>query len=282
MLDKSRLTQEQILQDEPSILEALNTPDGFAIYQDILKPTNPDLWQKLADQHRMSQPTQSPTDKLRGSSKDQARHVAGKLARLMLATPSDPDLKTHSSRRPSTAQHAQANTSMPLAFMDWMDPMSAAASTGTTNNDAWRTQRKNNKSKEKETEKQTVMRHEAIDTQDFSPCPPGRSRLTGTTITTNNNDNINDKWYISAEPVPRTDTERPDAPVRHNSHATTTASDQSMWPEGDSLGNWQDVKRPVDPRLRGGAEKAEKLKLRRKKSMPWRSVVYGDAMHFHG
>jgi hypothetical protein len=279
MFDNSNLTQEQILKDEFSILEALNTTDGFAIYQDMLKSTNSDLWQKLADQHHMAQTMHSPTNKPRGSSIDQARQVAGKIARLMLAAPSDPDLKTYSTRRPSDAQ---PNTSMPLAFMDWMDPMSAAASSGTTNNDAWRVQRKNNKPKE--AEKHVVMRHEAIDTIDtidFAPHSSVPSRLTGTAATANDR---NAQWYTghhtAPAPAPQVHAERPGPPIRRNSHATTTASDQSMWPEGDSLGNWQDVKRPVDPHLRGGAGKAEKVKA--KKSKPWRSVMYGEAMHFHG
>jgi hypothetical protein len=226
----------------------METTDGYAIYQDMLKPTKPGLWQKLDEQHRR----QSATEKPRDSSLDQARQVAGKIARFVLAAPSDPDLKTYSTRRPSNAQNPAVHTSISLSRMDWMDPMSAAASTSITNNDAWRTQRKKDK----------VVQQHAVPTNQASP-----SRLTGTTAAPGI-----PPWWTAANV-----NERPDAPVRSNSRGTTTASEESMWPEGDSLGNGRDVRRPVEPQLRGGAGTEKK----KKKSKPWRNVLYGETMHFH-
>jgi hypothetical protein len=261
----------------------------------MLAPTNPSLWQTLSDKHRSAQ---NP-DKSRNSSFDQARQVAGKIARFMLAAPSDPDLKTHSTRRPSDGSFGSASSALALA--GWMDPMNVAAAGGVINNEAWRTRRKKKKSEEKHVYAHEKHAHERIETHDFAApgpaqltgtpaaAPPSNSsanhssRLTGTTAVPSH---TNTTYYTKPNP-PRPPPERPPRhdfhpPLeRRASHTTsTTASHISMWPEGDSQGNWHDVTRPV---LRGGdgrMEKREKKKAKVKK--PWISALYGEAMHFHG
>jgi hypothetical protein len=262
----------------------------------MLAPTNPSLWQTLSEKHNAAQ---NP-DKSRGSSFDQARQVAGKIARFMLAAPSDPDLKTHSTRRPSNGSFGSASSALALA--GWMDPMNVAAAGGVINNEAWRTRRK------KKSEEKHVYAHERIETHDFAT--PGPAQLTGTpaaappstssanhssrlTGTTTVPSHTNTTYYTKPNPPPERPVRHntrplPERPARHDFHppperrathtASTTASQISMWPEGDSQGNWHDVTRPV---LRGGDGRMEK-RDKKKAKKPWMSALYGEAMHFHG
>jgi hypothetical protein len=264
----------------------------------MLKQTDPSLWQRLSKKHHATHSSDQP----RGSSLDQARQVAGRIARFMLAAPSDPDLKTHSTRRPSNASHVSGNT---LMMVGLMDPINVAAAGGVINNEAWRTRRR---TQEKE---KHAHEHERSATSDSITHPPAApSRLSGTTPATPHSNSDNNNYYgtsriagttvvpkntnynYSTKPHPpperpvrhdsypsleiplRRDSHlAPELPVRRDSHyalerpgtvrrtTTTTASEVSMWPEGDSQGNWYDV---VMPRLRGGAGKKEK-KAKKKK-----------------
>jgi hypothetical protein len=257
----------------------------------MLRTTEPELWHRLDEQHQMSKAAQMPIQKPRESSFDQARHAAGKLARLLLASPSDPDLKTHSSRKPAYGKSARITTSVPHT---WMDPMAAAAFTGSQDNEAWRTRKKRDKGK---SGANGPTAKEEVDTRYFAhsgalSSGAGISGLTGTTAVKS------DGHWTGPTAVPSSrvaqSTEQPhnqhsndlesllyagsDSALHQPNHATTTVSDESMWPQGDSQGNWHVPKRAARPGLRGGEGKKEK----KKKRSPWLNVHHTEAMRFFG
>jgi hypothetical protein len=241
----------------------------------MLNTTNPELWQKLVEQHLMAQTMQTPIPKSRQSSLTQARTVAGKITRFLLAAPSDPELKTYSTRRPLEA--VLPADSIPLA---WMDPMAAATFTGARNNEAWRTRRKKDKSKGK-----APATSEGISTHDFAPSGAAQSRLTGTTAV-----NSNTHWTGTTVVPPA----RPTGPTQHphwpnnvipvsdvrrrHSPGTNVASEVSMWPEGDSQGNWHVARRPREPKIRGGGEGEGGTKGHKKSKSAWRDILRAEVM----
>jgi hypothetical protein len=188
-----------------------------------------------------------------------------------------------------------------------MDPINVAAAGGVINNEAWRTRRRT-----QEREKY-AHEHERSDTRDSftRPLPGPPSRMSGTTSAAphSNSDNNGTSRITGTTAVPGDFISRshtapnrpPERPVRHDSYpplevplrrdshlapeqpgtvrrtTTTTASEVSMWPEGDSQGNWYDV---VRPKLRGGAGKKEKKVKKKKVKEPSTSAMYGEAMHF--
>ncbi|KAL5120531.1 hypothetical protein ACEQ8H_001549 [Pleosporales sp. CAS-2024a] len=83
-----------MISDERCILQAMSTSGGYAMYHDMLHTTQPILWQRLQDQHRLAQTMQQKpacTRPCRSSSrKSAARKAGGKIARFFLAhAPSD-------------------------------------------------------------------------------------------------------------------------------------------------------------------------------------------------
>jgi hypothetical protein len=248
----------------------------------------------------------------------------------MLAAPSDPDLKTYSTRRPSNASHISGNS---LMMVGLMDPINVAAAGGVINNEAWRTRRR---TQEREKHAHEYERGHTRDSGTRRVAAPpsrisgttsaaphsnsngnGTSRMTGTTAVPNNsNPNyparpnypperpVRHDYHPAPERPPRHDSYPPlEVPLRHDSHfaperplrhgsrpaperpsvvrrpTATIVSEVSMWPESDSQGNWYDV---VRPRLRGGAGKKEKKEQKRKAKEPWKSAMYGEAMHSLG
>jgi hypothetical protein len=213
----------------------------------MLNTTNPELWKELVEQHRMAPNMPTPIPK---SSLDQTRTIVGKITRFILAVPSDPELKTRSTRKPLEAVLDNAN--IPLA---WMDPMAAATFAGSTTNEAWRTRRKKDKGRVK-----APVASEGISTQDFAPLGTAQSRLTDTTAIDSNS-----HWTTTTAVPPA----RPAGPIsqphrlysndsvndaqKYHSGDVTAASEVSMWPENDSQGNWYDAKRPRELASRGGS-----------------------------
>jgi hypothetical protein len=150
-----------------------------------------------------------------------------------------------------------------------MDPMAVARFTGVQDDDAWRARPKKDKKKKEEDKDKGTTKMDL-----FTP-PPNHhdtsrnSALTGTTAV-----NITSHWTRTAAPVehrysaasiPASDA----AALRRHSH-TTAASAESMWPEGDSRGNWMDVK---VPRLRGGGKP-------KKRRMQWFNASYTETLLF--
>jgi hypothetical protein len=264
---KSALTFYQILADESSILEALNDPNGYAIYHDLLSTTNPTLWSRLESQHGQAQiqiiQARPTTDrpKSRESSLKSARRVGGKIARFILAAPSDPDLKTFSSRR-----HVDWNTtSMPLPWMDPMAMVGLSSPIDIDGEESWtfRSLQKKAPSRDKGKAK-SEPGGETTTGYEFLAAGPAiavqvakRAAATGKNIKTH--------WTgTTAAPQPL---DRPTKPTRqlpsfnpaynaYKRHSTTesiantdNATEVSLWPEGDSEGNWTIPKRVT---MRGG------------------------------
>jgi hypothetical protein len=258
---KPDLTRHQILTDEPLILDAIKDPDAYAIYYDLLHTTQPELWQRLEERHQLGKRVLATGQTSRTPSFDQARHVAGKFARSILATPSDPDLKTYSTRKETRTERIRAAPSIPQT---WMDPMAAARFTGVQDDEAWRTRPKKAK-KKTEKEKGKTMMHFLGSLPNLHDTSRS-SALTGTTVvnsTTRKAAPVEHRY--SATSVSSSDK----AASRRHSLATAVSA-ESMWPKGDSQGNWWDVKVPG---LRGGG----KPKWRR---MQWFNTSYTEAMLF--
>jgi hypothetical protein len=255
------LTRRQILTDEPAILDAIKDPDAYAIYYDLLHTTRPELWERLEEQHQLGKGI-LPTDRSsRTSSRDQARHVAGRFARFILAAPSDPDLKTHSTRKQT---HDQSTRAVPSTPQTWMNPMAAAYFIGVQDDETWRTRpKREEKKKDKEYGKTKIHLFGSTPNQHNMS---KSSALIGTTAA---NSMVRTaapaEHRHSAMSVPFSNVT---ASPRHS--LATAASAESMWPEGDSQGNWWDVK---VPRPKDGGKP-------RKRRMQWLNANYTEAMLF--
>ncbi|KAF1921942.1 hypothetical protein BDU57DRAFT_511019 [Ampelomyces quisqualis] len=261
-----------ILEDEPSIFRAITTPDGYAIYHDLLNTTNPVLWQKLVEQLHNAQTPQSPTPKSRESSFDQARHAVGKMARFVLATPSDPELKTFSTRMKSP----EAVTAHGM-FLSLMDPKTAGMLTSGAETESRSAMREKErtiaKANIKGKGKAPAVEPKGVDMNNIGTA--SQSRLTGTTALNNGRSTTapgTNRQSYASNTVPE--------PARPHSHGvgTTAVSAETMWPEGDSQGGWRDVSRPVGSRLRGGADKSKS----KKSKSAWFNVSMAQAMLLHG
>ncbi|KAH7389578.1 hypothetical protein DE146DRAFT_170129 [Phaeosphaeria sp. MPI-PUGE-AT-0046c] len=242
----------------------------------------------------MAQNMQTPSVASRSSSLDQARHVAGKIARFVLAVPSDPELKTHSMRR-GNGSDIGSGIDLPIP---WMDPLAMAGLTEMAGSEAggdeeWRKRRKKGKGKEKATSPTTPP---VTDSYDVAiPSGPTHSRITTSTAVDSNGhltgptattppsrllQSIQQAYPpIKTFPGPR-DLTIPSA----SGVATTEASQQSLWPEGDSQGNWWVPKGSKGLRLRGGkgSEKKGKRERKNKKKTPWLEGWKAEAMYVNG
>lgn len=284
----------QILTDEFAMLEALNNPNGYTIYHDMLHTTNPPLWSRLEEQHRQAQilQLQSSTTAIiqkpsRDSSLKSARRVGGKIARFILAAPSDPNLKTYSTRR----QINWDTSSMPLA---WMDPMAAVALSSPTNDDSgsgstWTSSSMEKKEKEKIKGKGKAQSEPGVVVarHDFAPPASTSAMVTNTT-----SPNTKSRWTRKTAIPPPIPLDRPTKPTRqlpsfnpaYNAYkrhsvtssvaATDTGTEVSLWPEGDSEGNWTIPRRPV---MRGGdgggaGEGVKEKKLKKKEEKEKRKM----------
>ncbi|KAF2833622.1 hypothetical protein CC86DRAFT_12305 [Ophiobolus disseminans] len=198
----------------------MKTANGYAIYKHIYQTTQPSTWQSLVAKHsRTTNPTAttSPTrprtpSSASSSSFDRARHATGKIARFILAVPSDPAYKTHSNRAPDI------NPRQFAAAMPWLNPMAVEAFAGA---DTWIPQNKRDKGKGREVAR---LGAEGVEEMDFAPAT------------------------AAAAHVPPTSPERTlDAPPALPRESEVSGG--SAWPESDSQGNWYDAGKA---RLRGG------------------------------
>lgn len=183
----------------------MHTLDGYMIYHDLLQPTKPDLWQQLDAYHQQQlYAAQIAANKPPKSSWDQGVHVAGKIARFLLAAPSDPELKTYSNRRPRG-----------FSEMHGKDKGKGRATEFSGD-------------KEPQLDVNT-MRSEFYSSELGNPSAVGQpsSHWTGAAL--------------ENQPGPSS------SRARRNSFETG----MSMWPEGDSQGNWRVAKGPA---LQGGKE----------------------------
>jgi hypothetical protein len=241
----------------------MSTPDGYAIYHDMLHTTQPALWQRLEEQHRLAQTMQNPVpvQRSRESSLKSARRVGGKIARFILAVTSDPDLKTYSTKRDSMGLDGfWSNQAM---AMPWMDPMTAAAYTipMTEPQAIKRTDKGKGKAMAK-----PESDHERIARQDFAPVGAtavnSNSRFTGTTAVNSN------ARFTGSTLTRRLPSFNPAFNAFHRypiEPAATEITDQSSWPEGDSQGNWRDARHPRPkprPNIRGGASSSDSFILK--------------------
>jgi hypothetical protein len=100
------LTLQQILTNEKDIKQAIQRPTGYAIYSSLLRIRDPETWQ------RVFEPTKTyphlgiitSTSQQHGTEQETSTlwflRKIGRGLRYMLAAPSAPDLKTHSSSHP--------------------------------------------------------------------------------------------------------------------------------------------------------------------------------------
>lgn len=186
------------------------------------------------------------------------------MARFVLATPSDPELKTFSTRMKSLDEVTADGMSPPLPIYATMLISSAAAS---QNGRAKPTKSKG---------KVPALEPEFIDTKDFATAT--HSRLTGTTAVNNSRWTTAPDKHFQSYP----DNAVPGPVRRHTQGAgATDVSRQTMWPEGDSQDGWRDVSRPVGgSRLRGGGVEGKKKK--KKGRFEWFNVSRAQAMLLHG
>lgn len=211
-----------------SILNAMNTSDGYAVYQDMLHTTDPALWQRLEDQYRLIHAIQHPIPASYKSDLKSARRVGGKIGRFLLAAPSDPDLKTHSTKRkpPSFWNTPSIPTHL-------LTPKTGRKGKGRADPPS-----------------------EGIARQDIAAITSSTSKHAGTTAITPTPSTTSSK---TSTPKPKTRTLASFNPA-FNVYARPPVSvvaetDHSLWPEGDSRGNWRDVRAPkpkLGPTMRGG------------------------------
>ena len=264
--------------------------NGYAIYHDLLHTTRPASWQRLLAEHTrptnplaaLDKPRKSSSSSFDRSSYERVRHATGRLARLLLATPSDPELKTYSKRAPPDINPRQ----FAAAAMPWLNPMAMSAYAGATSDQTWTSSNKKDKGKQREVR---PIAAEGIGEHDFAPSvvaptTTAPSRLPASTVA-----NSNTRW-TGTTAVPSTQAVRaaehdmrkyeagnnllqPPANIQ-----ASVVSEESAWPESDSQGNWFDAKKA---RLRGGGKskkdkkKEEEKKVRRWVVTPERS----EAMH---
>jgi hypothetical protein len=248
----------------------MNDPNSYAIYHELISTTNPTLWSRLESQHGQAQikiiqarPTTTLTQMPRDSSSlKSARRIGGRIARFIFAAPSDPDLKTFSKRKVMDWD----TTSMPLP---WMDPMAMVGLSSPINIDggeSWTFGSLKNKDKDKSKVKgkakpepggESVTGYEFLASSDQAA--KSKAMVTGTFSKSKT------RWTgTTAVPTPL---DRPTKPTRqlpsfnpaYNAYrrsissavGTDAATEEILWPEGDSKGNWTIPKRAV---MRGGDE----------------------------
>ncbi|KAF2035570.1 hypothetical protein EK21DRAFT_107091 [Setomelanomma holmii] len=244
--------------DEAGILTAMNSPEGYAIYHDLLSTIKPSLWRKLNAQHHNVQnhsntpsPSVSISIKSRESSLDQARHVAGKIARFVLAAPSDPDLKTYSSR--------QAVLFSPMG----VPIMAGGKGTGAQ---VWGVKEKDKKDKGKEKLVGLVV-GDGVGRQDVVAGAGPVGLVSPAAV-------HGDERHIGASNPSQTQTflvtdrdPQSHAPSTVSDGASLVQTDVSIWPVNDTEGNWYDARRIGNVIMRGGAgkkKKREKVKKEKK------------------
>ena len=212
-----------------SILNAMKTSDGYAVYQDMLQTTDPALWQRLEDQHRLAHAIQDPIPASYKSDLKAARRIGGKIGRFLLAAPSDPDLKTHSTKRkppsfwntpsipthlltPETGSKGKGRVdpapSIPITASTLLNSTTYAGTTAET------------------------LTPSTSSSKTSTPKPRNRTLAS-----------FNPAFNVYARPAP----------------SLVADTDHSLWPEGDSQGNWRDVRAPktktkpgAGPSMRGG------------------------------
>lgn len=96
-----------MLTDEHEIREAINSAIGYAIYYELLSIRDPEKWHRILNPFPTNQ--QHHTAVPENSLVWLARR-AGRAIRFMLAVPGDPNLKTHSSRRPPSTPALSYNS----------------------------------------------------------------------------------------------------------------------------------------------------------------------------
>jgi hypothetical protein len=247
----------------------MKTINGYHIYHDLLHTTRPAGWQRLLEQYRAATTVQKPPstpDKPRSesSSFDRARHATGKLARFLLAAPSDAELKTFSKHSKHHVNPREFGTIPPV----WLNPMVVSAMAGAPQTVPARSPRP---SKDKGKGREVLpgpISSQGIDERDFAPSTtfaPSRmpestaagsnGRWTGTTAVPST------RVVRAAEHVMRDErSKRPAQTV-----PASVVSEESLWPESDSQGNWFDAKKA---RLRGGGG-SKKMKKSKAKAMRW-------------
>jgi hypothetical protein len=147
-----------------------------------------------------------------------------------------------------------------------MDPMATAYFTGVQDDETWRTRPKREKKKKK-----MENEHGKTKMQLFGFIPNQHnmsksSALLGTTAaisTVRTAAPAEHRHSVMSVPFSNVTESR-----RHS--LATAASAESMWPEGDSQGNWWDVK---VPRPKDGGKP-------RKRRMQWLNASYTEAMLF--
>jgi hypothetical protein len=237
----------------------------------------------------------TPSTASRTSSLDTARHVAGKIARFVLAVPGDPELKTHSMRK---GIRTEGLGMLPIA---WMDPLAVSGLTGLVDQDGrsgsdgeQADPEDGVRGKRKYTGPMTSPRTE---TRDFAS-GPAQSRITGTTAVNSQDVQRNGSGSTACTARSNTSPEQsrliqahiqatyrpitgfpghrtPPSKLRSTQQAKnepamsevagTDVSQQSMWPQGDAQGNWWVPKGSKTLRLRGGEGKEKKDKAKKKK-----------------
>ncbi|KAH8730232.1 hypothetical protein GQ44DRAFT_823566 [Phaeosphaeriaceae sp. PMI808] len=282
-----------ILEEEPRILEAMKTAEGFAIYHDMLHTTQPKMWQRLAHQHRFAAITPVPTQRPRRSSIDQARRLGGKLARLILAAPSDSEVKTYSSRKPPNSKPIRVAVGFPPVFIS---PVATSAFTETSRSGLWRTRSKKAKGKGVVVANRPKSA-DGVYVQDFAaPSNTGISgfttskyakknkQWTGTTLVSSSlrETQSSEQGADISNPMPCLS---PTEPQKSSDIQEDSEGDSSVWPGSDSQGNWTAGRTGRYPGIRGGDGKVGKINKWRPKKLkhnPLRSVNYVAAMHALG
>ncbi|KAH5474661.1 hypothetical protein HBI31_190500 [Parastagonospora nodorum] len=230
LIHSSKTSGYVILKDENSILNAMDTSDGYAVYQDMLHTTDPALWQRLEDQYQLAHPMQNPIQARESNSKT-ARRVGGKISRFLLAAPSDPDLKTHSTKRKPTFWNTP---SIPTHLLSAQTDIKGKGRADTNPNTIPITSSTLQNSTSKYTGTTAV-----------TPTPSTSSKTSTPKSKTRTLPSFNPAF---------------NAYVRH-SPSLVAETDHSSWPEGDSQGNWRDVRAPKPkpgPTMRGGAGNVSK------------------------
>tara|TARA_R110002003_G_scaffold52_21_gene4533 strand:+ start:46628 stop:47908 length:1281 start_codon:yes stop_codon:yes gene_type:complete len=270
--------------DEDAILAAMADEHGYAIYCDLFSTTKPALWARLETQHRLAAaPPRSGSTaasvRSRESSLDQARHVAGRIARFILAAPEDPVLKTYSSRMGKGT----------VVFSPMGVPILAGPGLGSGSGDDWR--RKNKKDKDKGKEKLVgPVSGAEIGTHDFAlmATDAGQARRTSP-MAPNNNPRYTGTTAVDSIPPPPHRNSNVFSGAVAEDEGSQVATDVSVWPIDDSEGNWYNARRIGNVIMRGGGGKKEKakekgkekkLKAKQKKVHVWSNPERGMAMHY--
>jgi hypothetical protein len=275
--------------DEDAILAAMADEHGYAIYCDLFSTTKPALWARLETQHRLAAaPPRSGSTaasvKSRESSLDQARHVAGKIARFILAAPGDPALKTYSSRMGKGT----------VVFSPMGVPILAGpglgSGSGSGSGDDWR--RKNKKDKDKGKGKLVgPVSGAGVGTHDFAlmATDAGQARRTSP-MAPNNDPRYTGTTAVDCVPPPPHRNGNVFSGAVAEDQGSQVATDVSVWPIDDSEGNWYNARRIGNVIMRGGGGKKKKrdkekgkekkVKAKQNKVHVWSNPERGMAMHY--